>query len=103
MLAVIKTGGKQYLISPGQKIKIEKVDVALGEEITFKEVLLTIDGEDIKIGTPNVSGAQVKGKVLAHGKSDKTIVFKYKPKKRESKKKGHRQLYSEIEIIEVKG
>ena len=103
MLAVIKTGGKQYLVSPGQKIKIEKVDVDLGAEVLFEEVLLTIDGEDVKIGTPNVSGAQVKGKVLDHDKSNKVIVFKYKPKKRQSKKKGHRQHYSEIEIIEVKG
>lgn len=103
MLAVIKTGGKQYLVSPGKKIKIEKVDVVVGGEITFDEVLLTIDGEDVQIGTPNVSGAQVKGKVLSHGKSEKVIVFKYKAKKRQSKKKGHRQPYSEVEITEIKG
>ncbi len=103
MLAVIKTGGKQYLVSPGKKIKIEKVDVAEGGEIIFEEVLLTVDGEDVKIGTPNVSGSQVKGKVLSHDKADKVIVFKYKAKKRQSKKKGHRQPYSEVEIIEIKG
>ena len=81
MLAVIRTGGKQYLVSPGQKIKIEKVDIKEGKEITFKEVLLLEKNKKVEIGSPLVRGARVTGKVLSHGKGKKIIVFKYRPKK----------------------
>ncbi len=101
MLAIIKTGGKQYLVAPGKKIRIEKVKVEEGKEIIFDEVLLTVKEEEVKVGTPLIEGAKVKAKVLSHGKGDKVIVFKYKPKKRERTKKGHRQPYSEIEIMKV--
>ena len=100
-LAIIKTGGKQYLVSSGEKIKIEKVDVEEGKEIVFNEVLLLNDGKETKIGTPFIPGSKVKGKVLAHDKGDKIIVFKYKPKKRYKKKKGHRQPFSEVEITKI--
>ena len=101
MLAVIKTGGKQYLVSPGQKIKIEKIDVKEGKEITFKEVLLLEKQNKIEIGTPFIKGVKVIGKVLRHGRGKKVIVFKYRPKKRYKLKKGHRQPFTEVEITKI--
>lgn len=104
--AVIKTGGKQYLVSEKSKIKIEKVDVKEGKEITFKEVLLLVhwarSGQvKVEIGKPTIKGAKVIGKVLKQGKAKKVTSFKYKPKKRYKVKKGHRQLYTEIEITKI--
>lgn len=101
MLAVIKTGGKQYLVSPGQKIKIEKIDTKEAKEIVFDEVLLLEKGKSLEIGTPQVKGAKVVGKVLGQGRGKKVIVFKYKPKTRYKVKKGHRQPYTEIEILKI--
>jgi large subunit ribosomal protein L21 len=101
MLAVIRTGGKQYLVKPGDKIKIEKIEEKEGEEIVFKEVLLVEKNKKLEIGTPLVKGAKVVGKVLKQGKGDKVIVFKYKPKTRYKKKTGHRQLFSEIKITSI--
>ncbi len=101
MLAVIRTGGKQYLVSPGDKIKIEKIDVKEGKEITFKEVLLLEKQKKLEIGTPLVKGAKVIGKVLKHGKGKKIIVFKYKSKTRYKVKKGHRQPFIEVEITKI--
>ena len=101
MLAVIKTGGKQYLVSPGQKIKIEKIDKKEGEEITFKEVLFLEKGKKIEIGAPLVKEAKVIGKVIEQGKGKKVIILKYKAKTRYKKKKGHRQPFTEIEITKI--
>ncbi len=101
MLAVIKTGGKQYLVSPGDKIKIEKIDKKEGEEVVFDDVLLLEKRNKIEIGTPKVKGAKVIGKVLTHGKGEKVIIFKYKPKKRYKVKKGHRQPFTEVEITKI--
>lgn len=101
MLAVIQTGGKQYLVSPGQKIKIEKLDKKEGSEVVFKDVLLLEKGNKIEIGTPKVSGATVIGKVLSQGKGKKIIIFKYKAKTRRHTKKGHRQAFTEVEIKEL--
>ena len=101
MLAVIKTGGKQYLVKPGDKLKVEKLDKKEGEEVSFSDVLLVEKSNNLEIGKPTVK-AEVQAKVLSHGKGDKIIVFKYKPKKRESKKIGHRQPYTEIVIIGIK-
>lgn len=102
MLAVIKTGGKQYLVKPGDKIKVEKLDKKEGEQIAFSDVLLLEKDEKIKIGAPIISGAKVEAKILKHGKGDKIIVFKYKAKKRYSRKIGHRQPFTEIEITGIK-
>ncbi|MEK7061797.1 MAG: 50S ribosomal protein L21 [Patescibacteria group bacterium] len=102
MLAVIKTGGKQYLVSPGDKIKVEKLDKKEGAEISFSEVLLVEKNNKIEIGNPKVKTATVEAKILKHGKGDKLIIFKYKAKKRYKRKIGHRQPYTEIEIIAVK-
>jgi len=102
MLAVIKTGGKQYLVQPGDKIKIEKLENKEGDKITFSEVLLVQKDKKIEIGKPIVKDAEVQAKVLSQGKADKVIVYKYKSKKRYSKKMGHRQPYTEIEITGIK-
>jgi large subunit ribosomal protein L21 len=117
-IAVIKTGGKQYIVSPGKKIKIEKIEGKAGDKATFEEVLLTAeicgtetrkDAEtkdaEVKIGQPLIKGAKVTGKIIEQGRADKVIIFKYKPKKRYKVKKGHRQAFSmvEIESIEVAG
>jgi large subunit ribosomal protein L21 len=102
MLAVIKTGGKQYLVKPGDKLKVEKLDKKEGEEFSFSDVLLVEKSKKLEIGNPLVKDVKVEAKVLSHGKGDKIIVFKYKPKKRESRKIGHRQPYTEIEITGIK-
>lgn len=100
-IAVIKTGGKQYIVSPKQKIKIEKVAGEEGDKVEFKEVLLFATDKIIEIGKPLIKGAKVIAKILRQGRGDKIIVFKYKPKKRYSKKAGHRQLFTEVEIKEI--
>ena len=104
MLAVIKTGGKQYLVQPGDKIKVENLDTEEGKEITFDEVLLCDkngDGKQVLMGDPLVKGAKVTAKVLKNGKGKKLIIFKYKPKKRYKRKIGHRQTFTEVEILTI--
>lgn len=101
MFAVIKTGGKQYKISPGQRVKIEKLDAAEGAVIHFDDILLTADGGKVDIGTPLVKGARVEAKVLKQGRDRKKIVFKYHRKTRYHKKKGHRQPFTELEIQKI--
>ena len=97
-MAVIKTGGKQYIVSPGQKVKIEKIEKKDGEEVIFDEVLLLDRDGKTEIGSPLVAGAKVVGKVLKQGKGKKLIVFKYKAKTRYHKKKGHRQTFTDVEL-----
>ncbi len=101
MLAIIKTGGKQYLVSPGKKLKIEKINKKEGSEITFNQVLLLEKSKKVEIGTPLVKGAKVIGKVLKQDKAKKVIIFKYKAKKRYKVKRGHRQPFTEIEIVKI--
>ena len=101
MLAAIKTGGKQYLVEPGKKIKIEKIKGKEGKEVTFKEILLVEKNKKVEIGTPLVKGAKVIGKVLKQGKGIKIIIFKYRPKTRYKKKTGHRQPFTEVEILKI--
>ncbi len=102
MLAIIKTGGKQYLVKPGDKLKVEKLDAKEGQNLAFSDVLLVEKNKKLEIGTPMVKEAKVEAKILSHGKGDKIIVFKYKAKKRFSRKIGHRQPYTEIEITGIK-
>ncbi len=102
MFAVIKTGGKQYRVSPGQKLKIEKLDAEANGSVRFDEVLLVADGEKVDVGMPTVAGVHVSAKVLGQGRERKKIVFKYHPKSRYHKKKGHRQPFTEVEIQEIK-
>ncbi|OGZ61792.1 MAG: 50S ribosomal protein L21 [Candidatus Spechtbacteria bacterium RIFCSPLOWO2_12_FULL_38_22] len=101
-LAVIKTGGKQYKVSEGDKIRVEKLSKEEGSVVSFPDVLLYVDGENVDVGTPTVSGVSVEGKVLGEGKADKVVVFKYKKRKRYSKKKGHRQQYTQVEITTIR-
>lgn len=103
MFAVIKTGGKQYKVTEGQVLEIEKLKQDVGQSFTFEEVLLIGNAkpENAKIGTPLVSGATVSAKVLEQGKGDKKIVFKYSSKTRYKKKKGHRQPFTKVEIIKI--
>lgn len=102
MFAIIKTGGKQYKVEKGGKLKVEKLDAEVGKEVVFDEVLLVSDdGKEVKIGKPLIKGAQVVGKVVSQDRADKVIVFKYKPKKRYHKKQGHRQMYTEVEITRI--
>lgn len=103
MLAVIKTGGKQYLVFPGQKIKIEKLNQKEGEEVVFDEVLLLQNGANLEIGNPFVKDAKVSAKVLKQGRNKKVIIFKYKAKTRQKVKKGHRQPFTEVEITKITG
>ena len=100
-LAIIKTGGKQYVVEPGQKIKIEKLEQETDSEVIFDQVLLLEKNEKIEIGTPLVKGVKVIGKILNQGKAKKVIIFKYKAKKRYKVKKGHRQPYTEVEILKI--
>lgn len=100
MLAVVETGGKQYLISPKQKIKIEKIKgVEKGDKITFDKVLLIIDEKgDVKIGNPYISGAKISAEIEEKARSKKIIVFRYHSKTRYKKKKGHRQPFMKVQI-----
>ena len=89
------------MVSPGDKIKIEKIEGKEGKEITFKEVLLVEKNKKLEIGTPEVKGAKVIGKILKQDKAKKVVIFKYKPKTRYKKKTGHRQPYTEVEITGI--
>ncbi len=102
MLAVIKTGGKQYKVSPKDKIKIEKIDQEEGSEIIFDSVLLVDNEKDLLIGDPLVKEAKVVAKIIKQGRHPKVMTYKYKPKKRYKVKKGHKQSYTEVEILEIK-
>ncbi len=101
MYAVIRTGGKQYKVSEGDCLVIEKLDAEVGAEVSF-DVLMLADENGVKIGKPLLAGAQVTGEVVEHGKGKKIIVFKYKPKKNYRKKQGHRQPYTKVRITSIK-
>lgn len=102
MFAVIETGGKQYRVSTGEKLKIEKLEAKEGDIVTFDQVLLSVDGDNMKLGTPIVAGAAVTAKVIKQGRADKVIVFKYHSKVRRRKKNTHRQPFTEVEITGIK-
>lgn len=102
MFAIIETGGKQYLVSAGDRIKIEKLDKKEETKIKFDQVLMLGDDKKVTVGQPLVKGASVEGKILAQGKGPKITILKYRPKKRYQKKMGHRQPYSQVEITEIK-
>ncbi len=101
MLAVIKTGGKQYLVRKGDKIKIEKLEGKIGDKITFSEVLFLGDEKEVKVGNPYLKAAKVEGKILKQGKAKKVTGIKHKAKKRYKVKFGHRQMVTEVEIIKI--
>lgn len=99
--AIIETGGKQYRISAGQKLKIEKLPENPGGKVVFDKVLLVAGDDSLKIGTPYVEGGRVEANVVRQGRDRKKIVFKYHSKTRYKKKKGHRQHFTEVEIVTV--
>jgi large subunit ribosomal protein L21 len=99
--AIIETGGKQYKVSAGTKLKIEKIEGASGAAVVFDKVLLSSEGDSVNVGEPYLSGGKVEGKILGQGRADKVIVFKYHSKTRYRKKKGHRQPFTEIEITKL--
>ncbi|NLY11389.1 MAG: 50S ribosomal protein L21 [Firmicutes bacterium] len=101
MYAVVETGGKQYRVSEGSAIFVEKLDVAEGDQVVLDKVLLFNNGEETKIGTPFIEGAKVVAKVDKQTKGKKIIVFKYKPKKNYRKKTGHRQPYTKLIIEKI--
>ncbi len=101
MYAVIEACGKQYKVSEGDIVFVEKLDVNEGEKVTFDKVLLLSDGEKVKVGTPTVKSAKVEATVLEHGKAKKILVYKYKAKKNERKTQGHRQPYTKIKIEKI--
>jgi len=101
--AIIKTGGKQYRVDPGQTIDVERLDVAEGNTVELDKVLLIADGDQVTIGTPTVDGAKVVATSKGSGKGKKVIVFKYKPKVRYRKKTGHRQQYTRLVIDKIVG
>ncbi len=98
MYAVIKTGGKQYRVAAGEKIKVEQIPADVGSEITIDQVFMVGEGESVKIGTPVVDGASVKATVVSHGRHDKIKIFKMRRRKHYQKHQGHRQNYTELRI-----
>ena len=101
MYAVIKTGGKQYRVSAGEKLKIERIAAEVGQEIVLDQVLLVADGDALKMGAPLIAGAQVKARVLEHGRGEKVRIFKLNRRKHYRRSQGHRQNYTEIEILGI--
>jgi large subunit ribosomal protein L21 len=99
--AIVQTGGKQYRVSSGDTIDVMHLPAGEGSNIELDQVLLIADGENLRVGTPTVEGAKVLAEVLGDGKEKKVIVFKYKPKVRYRRKKGHRQLYTRLAIKEI--
>ncbi|MEO7727938.1 MAG: 50S ribosomal protein L21 [Burkholderiales bacterium] len=101
MYAVIKTGGKQYRVASGAKLKIEQVAADVGSEIVLDQVLMVADGDTVSLGTPLVAGATVKAKIVSHGRGVKVHIFKMRRRKHYRKSQGHRQNYTEIEILGI--
>ena len=102
MYAIIATGGKQYKVSEGDIITIEKLGVDAGEKVTFDQVL-AVSGDDLKVGNPTVSGATVEASVVKEGRAKKVIVYKYKRKTGYHKKNGHRQAFTQVKIEKING
>ena len=99
--AIVSSGGKQYIAREGEPIEVDRLPLEIGKPVEFKEVLLSVDGSTIKVGAPLIKGASVKGKVLDQVKAKKIIVFKYIPKERYRRKKGHRQQYTRVSIDKI--
>jgi len=101
MYAIIRTGGKQYRVSEGDVLNVEKLDVEVGAEVVFDDVLTVVNDGDVKVGAPTVAGAKVTAKVAKQGKADKIFVFKYRAKSNYRKRQGHRQPYTQVEITSI--
>ena len=103
MYAVIKTGGKQYKVAPGEKLKVEQIPADVGASVILDQVLLVGEGESVRLGQPTVAGATVKAIVVAHGRADKVTIFKMRRRKHYQKHQGHRQNYTELKIDSIVG
>lgn len=101
MYAVIVTGGKQYRVSQGDKLRVEKLDVAAGESVDLDQVLMVVDGDDVRIGAPVLDGGKVTAEVKTHGRGDKVNIIKFRRRKHHMKRQGHRQAYTELEITGI--
>ena len=101
MYAVIKTGGKQYKVTEGDVLRVEKLNAEVNATVELTEVLLVAGGDNVKVGKPLVEGEKVVVEVLSQGKAAKVINFKYKPKKASHRKKGHRQLFTEVKVTSI--
>ena len=103
MYAVVKTGGKQYRITPGEKVKVEQMAADVGAEVVLDQVLIVGDGDSVRLGQPTVAGATVKATVVGHGRGDKVEIFKMRRRKHYQKHQGHRQNYTELKIDSIVG
>ena len=101
MFAVLNTGGKQYKVSQGDLIKVEKLESDVGDKVTLSQVLMVGEGEDVKVGSPYVSNCKITGEVVEQGKGAKIIVFKKKRRKGYRRKNGHRQRFTQLKITEI--
>jgi large subunit ribosomal protein L21 len=101
MHAIIKSGGKQYRVAPGETLKVETLAAEVGQQITLAEVLAVTDGENVRVGAPFVDGAAVVATVVGHGRHDKVTIFKMKRRKHYQKRQGHRQNYTELRIDSI--
>ena len=101
MYAVVKTGGKQYRVAVGEKLKVEQIPADIDSQIVLEEVLMVAGGDEVKVGTPLVAGATVKATVVSHGRGEKVRIFKMRRRKHYQKHQGHRQYYTEIRIDEI--
>ena len=101
MYAVIVTGGKQYRVSQGDKVRVEKLDAAEGDSVELDQVLMVVDGDDVKIGAPVLEGGKVTAEVKAHGRGDKVEIIKFRRRKHHMKRQGHRQAFTELEITGI--
>jgi large subunit ribosomal protein L21 len=101
MYAVVRTGGKQYTVRPGEKLDVEKLDGEVGSRIELTDVLMVADGDTVTLGDPSVAGAKVVAEVIEHGKRKKVVVFKYKPKIRYRKRTGHRQQFTRLSVTDI--
>ncbi|MFP5357914.1 MAG: 50S ribosomal protein L21 [Gammaproteobacteria bacterium] len=103
MYAVIKTGGKQYKVSPGEQLRVESLDAEVGSKISFDEVLLIANGEALTVGSPLVKGGTVQAEVLANGRGDKIRIIKHRRRKHYHKEQGHRQNFTQVKITGITG
>lgn len=101
MYAIFRTGGKQFRAEPGKTIRIPSLEAEPGQTVTFGDVLLGADGDQIKVGLPAVSGAAVTAEIVRHGKGEKIIIFKHKRRKNYRRKQGHRQKFTEVRVNEI--
>ncbi len=103
MYAVIKTGGKQYKVAAGDKLKVEKLEGEVGSNVVIDKILMLADGDAVTIGSPLIAGAKVNATVVSHGRGDKVMIFKFRRRKHYRKTQGHRQSYTEILIGDING